>query len=209
MNPKPDANDTPLAMDAPDAAAHASDTQPYADDNPFVPPAFERIDGLQWTAVHTKPRCEKLLARYCLHYAIPCYLPLRRRVQRYQRRRVVTLLPMFTGYVFVQLHPEQHGIVYQSHKAVRILPVDEPREVRLLADLRNVRRLEIIGRDRPVEVMPQIVPGRLVRIRTGPLRGVEGVVQFLHGKARVVVNVEMLGHAAAVDLDVTEVDPDG
>lgn len=62
-------------------------------------------EGVRWTAVMTKPRCEKAVARYCTGFKITNYLPLRRRVERYQRRTVTTWLPMFPGYVFVQHDP--------------------------------------------------------------------------------------------------------
>ena len=47
----------------------------------------------RWAAVHTRPRCEKVVARYCTANGIEHYLPLRRRAERYQRRTVETALP--------------------------------------------------------------------------------------------------------------------
>jgi hypothetical protein len=62
---------------------------------------IELRDDVHWAAVMTKPRYEKVVARYCASYGITCYLPLRRRADRYQRRTVVTWLPIFLSCLFV------------------------------------------------------------------------------------------------------------
>jgi transcription antitermination factor NusG len=46
-----------------------------------------------------------------------------------------------------------------------------------------------------------------VTIRSGPFQGLEGVVQLVRGKAKVVLNVEMIGRALAVEVAVELLDP--
>jgi len=166
------------------------------------------VPGLRWTAVHTLARCEKMVAEYCRSKDIPCYLPLLRRRQRYQRRIVETLLPMFPGYIFVQVRPEERDVVYQSHRAAAVLPVSEVRETRLIEDLRNVRLIECMTREAEVAVHPEIAPGMPVLIAHGPMAGLSGIVEKRRGTVRVTVNVEMLGQSVSVELDVAELKPE-
>ena len=49
--------------------------------------------------------------------------------------------------------------------------------------------------------------GKLVTIRSGPFQGLEGVVQLVRGKTKVVLNVEMIGRALAVEVPVELLDP--
>ncbi len=162
----------------------------------------------RWTAVHTRARCEKVIYNYCRNKGIRCYLPLRLHRQRYQRRIVETRIPMFPGYLFVQIRAEDRNVVYQSHRAAAVLMVSEVQQARLIEDLRNVRLLERTAREKEVTVKPEIVPGLPVRITHGPMAGIEGIVERRKGLARVTINVEMLGQSVSVELDVAELKPE-
>jgi transcription antitermination factor NusG len=164
-----------------------------------------RPDAL-WTAAHTRPRCEKQAAEFCARFGLTHYLPLRRQVKRYQRRNVEHFLPMFRGYLFVQLEDQQRLDLLASHRVVRLLPIDTLKEAVLLRDLEEVRRLELAARERELIVQPELVPGRDVRISRGPLQGLHGVVTRRQNRTRVSVNVELLGQSVSVDLDVGEVE---
>ncbi len=163
-------------------------------------------DGVRWTAVRTKPRCEKAFARYCEGHKVPHYLPLRRRVERYQRRTVTTWLPMFPGYVFVQYNPERSGELVNSHKILNILDIGPTGEAVLVEELRALQKMEALGRTAEIEVMPEIVPGEKVRITGGPLHGVTGIVERRVGSVRVTVNVEILGQAVATEMDIGDME---
>jgi transcriptional antiterminator RfaH len=159
-------------------------------------------EGVRWSAVMTKPRCEKAVARYCTGIKIANYLPWRRRVERYQRRTVTTWLPMFPGYVFVQYDPARPGELVNSHKIIQILNVSPAGEAILVEELRALQRMEEVGRTAEIEVMPEIVPGEAVRITGGPLNGVNGIVERRVGKVRVTVNVDILGQSVSIETDV-------
>jgi transcription antitermination factor NusG len=161
-------------------------------------------DGVRWTAVMTKPRCEKAFARYCKGFKVVSFLPLRRRVERYQRRTVTTWLPMFPGYLFVQYDPARPAEPVSSHKILHILDVDPTSEAVLVEELRGLQRMEQLARTEEIEVMPEIVPGEAVRITGGPMHGVTGIVQRRVGKIRVTVNVDILGQSVAVEMDLGE-----
>jgi len=168
-------------------------------------PGIGKIAGSRWTAVHTRPRCEKTLAAYCCRHGIACYLPLRRRAKRYQRRTVETFLPMFPGYLFACVNAALATVLLQSNRVASILPVDDARETRLIAELGEIQALEAAELEAELMVQPELVAGRPVCITAGPLRGVTGIVQRRRQKLRVTVNVEMLGQSVAVELDLGEI----
>ncbi len=173
----------------------------------YPPPIEIAIrDGMQWTAVMTKPRCEKAVAWYCEGFRVASYLPLRRRVERYQRRTVTTWLPMFPGYVFVQYDPAQPGELVNSHKILQILDVRPTGEAVLVEELRALQKMEALGRTEEIEVMPEIMPGERVQITSGPLNGVTGIVERRVGTVRVTVNVDILGQSVAVEMDVGDME---
>jgi hypothetical protein len=57
-----------------------------------------------------------------------------------------------------------------------------------------------------VEPHPFLQCGEIVRIRSGPLTGIEGILVRKTRGARVVLSVEMLSKSAAVEVDVTAVE---
>lgn len=162
-----------------------------------------------WTAAHAKPRCEKILKDYCRRFDIPVYLPLRKRTKRYQRRNVTTYVPMFPGYLFVQLDSENRTTLLNSHKVVYILPIDELAEEQLVRELNELKELERRSEEREILVQPEIVPGKLIRVSDGPMKGLEGVVTRRRDQLRVTVNVELLGQSASVDIDIGDVEIEG
>ena len=167
---------------------------------------IETSPGLLWTAVYTRPRTEKVVADYCARHDIQSYLPLRRRAERYQRRTVETFLPMFPGYVFVQLGDASKVVLLQSHKIVHVLQVTVAKEPTLITELRDLQLLEQAGLQGELMVHPELAPGTPVLICAGPLKGLTGVVERRQQKLRVTVNVELLGQSVSVDLDVGEVE---
>lgn len=169
---------------------------------------IEACPGGRWTALRTRPRCEKLVATFCERQDILHYLPLRRRAARYQRRLVQTLLPLFPGYLFVRLPAGGRSVLSDSAKTVAILRVDEAQERQLIEELCSLQQLEQAAALTELRVHPKLEPGRTVRIAAGPLRGLTGIVHRGSGTTRVVVNVDLLGQAVSADLDLEWVEPD-
>ena len=160
----------------------------------------------RWTAVRTRARCEKQVAGFCEGRGFAHYLPLRRRAKRYQRRTVETWLPMFPGYLFAQLSPEDATVLVQCGKVVTILRVAPPQEIGLVQQLRDIQCIEAQSRTHEVEVHPELVAGRAVLITAGPMAGTTGIVERRTHQTVVTINVEILGQAVAVILDAGDVD---
>jgi transcription antitermination factor NusG len=57
-----------------------------------------------------------------------------------------------------------------------------------------------------VETYPYLRAGDRVRVKTGPLMGLEGILTRKKGLARLVISMEMLGRSAAVEIDDSNVE---
>ena len=174
--------------------------------DPRPPPLLERGEGERWMPAYCKPRTEKVVADYCARHGIPCYLPLLRQQRRYQRRTVEVFLPMFRGYVFARLGQENRPLFLECHRIVHLVEVDDAQAGALVAELRDLRRLELAQETVELEVMPEIRPGTVVTIADGPLRGTAGIVETRKGKTRVIVNIELLGRSVVAEMDLGELE---
>lgn len=156
-----------------------------------------------WYVLHVKPRTEKKTADYLRRYGYFCHLPVFTKVTRVQRRKVRRELPLFPGYVFTRLFPDERLRMLKTNLIVRTIPVLRPR--RMIHQLRQIARA---GRFAPeLRPAPSCAAGDLVRIVSGPLYGTEGVVIRRGREATLCLNVEILGAAvevsvAAADLEV-------
>ena len=144
-----------------------------------------------------KPRTEKKVAEYCKLYAIDFYLPMRENTRVVQRRKISVIVPLFSGYVFVRLLPAQKLQLQQTNLLVRILEPSNPRK--MLRDLVMVRRALRV--DPSLAPAKSLTKGRLVRIISGPFAGIEGRVARLTAKMKIVLNIDMIGQATAVEIE--------
>ena len=165
-----------------------------------------KVPGLVWHVARTKPRCEKKLAEYCQRCGVACYLPLRRSVRRYDARVFTFMVPIFSGYVFVQIEPTRRPVVVESRHIATLIVPEGAMEDALVGELNDVLILERAQLAVELIVRPEIEVGRLVTIRTGALAGLRGIVSRRKSKARLAVNVEMVGQSVSIELDVGEVE---
>ena len=160
-------------------------------------------DESLWHVLYVKPRCEKKMLGHCESHGVECDLPLRQETKIYQRRKVTVSKPVFPGYVFLRFSAEQKLTVLKSNLVVRILPVDN--QGRFVSELQQIRQALAI--DPTLDACAAFQAGRRVVIRNGPFQGLEGVVQAVKGRTKVVLNVDMIGRAIAVEVGMEFLDP--
>ncbi|MBU6401286.1 MAG: UpxY family transcription antiterminator [Verrucomicrobia bacterium] len=155
-----------------------------------------------WFVAHTRPRCEKKLAQYCERESVAVTLPCYRSVRKYRGKKVTFYKPLFPNYVFLQLFTGQRQKVYQSDYVANLLEVtDQDLFAQQLADI-----LHALDTDLEVRLAPQIQEGVRVKIKSGPLRGVEGLVQQRSGTTQVILRLDFISQAAAVKIDADELE---
>lgn len=166
----------------------------FPDDLLDSPPAG--LDSCWWV-IYTKPRQEKALARDLFAQRVPYFLPLLKNTVLRRGRPQVSFLPMFRGYVFIFAAEEQRVRALKTNRICRVLEVKDQEQ--LLADLRRVQ--QTIASGLPLTVESRLANGDRVRVRYGPLAGMEGVVIVRRGKTRLLVAVHFLQQGASVEID--------
>lgn len=155
------------------------------------------MSELLWFVAHTKPRREKKLVEYCQRQGFAATLPCYDSAHKYRGKTVVFRKPLFPGYVFLQLLPEQKGSVRQNDHVANLLDVFDQETFR--AQLENI----LVALDTKLEVRlaPAIGEGMRVRIKAGPLQGLEGWVEKRYGMTTVLLRLDFINQAAAVKID--------
>jgi transcription termination factor NusG len=157
----------------------------------------------RWWALHTKPRQEKALARQLLAQETPFYLPLIPRVSCIGGRRVRSLLPLFGGYLFLFGTDDERMQSLATKRIAQILPVPQAEVMR--RDLQSIRGLIEAGV--PLTPEGRLQPGRRVRVKSGSLMGLEGVVVERRGEDRLLVAVHFLEQGVSIQISDFQVEP--
>lgn len=161
------------------------------------------MDGAVWYVIHVRPRCEKKLDDYCRVHGVRHYLPLRVEHKVYQRRKVDVWKPLFPGYVFACVLADQRVLMLKSRQVVRMLAVND--QDRFLEEIGQIR--QALTADPGLGACAAVTRGARVSILQGPFRGLEGIVGMLKGQTRVVLNVDIIGQAVAVEVSLDMLEP--
>jgi transcription antitermination factor NusG len=151
----------------------------------------------------TKPRQEKSVARDLLARGVPFYLPLVGKDNRIRGRRVRSQIPLFAGYVFLFGDEDDRVSALQTNRISQMLPVAD--QHRLRSDLQQIERL--IEANAPLTVERRLQPGKRVRIKSGPMLGLEGTVTVRRSRFRLLVEVHFLQSGVSIEIDDFMLEP--
>lgn len=149
-----------------------------------------------WYVLHVKPRTEKKVFSYLAMYGCFRHLPVYVKITKVQRRKKRTELPLFPGYVFARLNPDERLKMLQTNLLVRPISVPHPRTM-----IHQLRQIAHMARgDARLRPTPPIKVGDLIRVKYGPFRGVEGYVKRNGAAATIVLNLDILGQAVEMSI---------
>ncbi len=169
----------------------------------IVPLAEE--SAMQWYAAYTCVRHEKRVAEQMEQRQLRSFLPLYRAMHRWKDRRKEVELALFPGYVFVQMDLRQRLRVLEIPSVVHLVSFQGQPAALPYYEMEQLRR-GVNGRVR-MEPHPYLQAGHRVRMRSGPVAGLEGILVRRKEGARLVVCVEILMRAVGVEVDEADVEP--
>jgi len=173
------------------------------------PPAFNAVGDYtteQWFAVHTHARHEKVVAKETSDLGITTFLPVVRQVRQWSDRRKVVESPLFSCYVFVKILPNHrqrlqvlrvNGVLsfVGIHGGIPI-PDEQINAVRILLE-----------QELPLCSHPFLKIGQRVRVRSGALRGMEGILTGRNGERALVVSMDAIQRSLSVRIEGYDVEP--
>jgi transcription antitermination factor NusG len=157
-----------------------------------------------WYALFTRHQHEKSVAFALSNKSYEVYLPLYRSVRRWQDRAKALWLPLFPCYVFIREGMDRQLQILTTPGLIHIVKWGGCPAIVPKSQLNAIR--QIVECCPNVETHPYLQAGDRVRVKSGPLTGLEGTLTRKKGVARLVVSMEMLGRSAAVEIDVLNVE---
>lgn len=175
--------------------------------NPLLNPRLSAEESalFPWYVTYTCPRHEKHVARQFEERGISFFLPLYKSMRRWKDRKKQIELPLFPGYVFVQMKSDNRVDLLRVPGVVHLVSFQGRPAAVAGAELEVLRR-GVIGCS-VLRPHPYLKAGRKIRIRGGAMAGVEGILVRRKESARVVLSISLIQRSVAMEIDETDVEP--
>lgn len=160
-----------------------------------------------WYALQTRARHEKMVTHRLSEQGVETFLPLVTEVRRWSDRKKSVQLPLFGCYVFARFAP---------HRAERLQVLRVDGVLSLVGargegapipdgEIDAVRTL--VNGEMPWSAHPFLEIGQRVRVRSGALDGLEGILVARNGDRTLVISVNAIQRSLAVRVEGYEVEP--
>ncbi len=165
----------------------------------------ESVEQPYWFAIQTRSRHEKVVRDQLAAKRITHLLPLWRKRSIWKDRVKHVEIPLFSGYLFGYFALQDKVAVLETVGVARLVgisgsPVPIPDEQIVAVRTLMEHRL-------PCSPHPYLVEGMRVRIKCGLLAGTEGILIAKKQRHRLVISVDIINQAVAVEVDSAAIEP--
>ena len=161
---------------------------------------------MKWYAVHTRSRHEKQVDLFLSETGIETFLPLVHTLSRRRDRKKYVDIPLFPGYLFVCTEKERLSDVKYTRGVTRIIgtDIDAPTPIpdKQILDIKSIMETEV-----KMDPFPYLKKGRMVRVKAGPLKGMEGILVERKGHYKLVISIDLLQKGVAAEVYISDIEP--
>ncbi len=156
----------------------------------------------RWLAVRVRPNAERAVALGLRSRGYEDFLPTFRRIRRWHNRLEEVTLPLFAGYVFCRFDSRVSnpivatpGVLHIVGNGKAAVPIEDEEILSLQAVTAHT--------DLHVSPWPRLEKGLRVRIHSGPLQGLTGVLLNVKNASSLVVSLSLLQRSVAVEIQLS------
>jgi transcription antitermination factor NusG len=162
------------------------------------------VPGKEWHVLQVRTRFERTVAYHLQAKDYQEYLPVYRSRRRWADRTKEIELPLFPGYVFCKMNPADRLPILVIPGVIGVVSIGRMpvsvQEQEILA-VQDVVKSGLAYQPCP------FTAGQPVRIESGPLRGLEGVVVEMKKSYRLIVSIQLLQRSVSVEIDQDHLKP--
>jgi len=152
-----------------------------------------------WFAILVRTGREKTATLLLENAGYECLLPVSKYTRRWSDRIKEVEVPLFPGYLFCRMGPQNRLPVLMTPGVIQIVGVGKspiPVEEEEIAAIQRV-----VKNGLSTMPWPYLQVGRVARIEEGPLRGMTGIIVRIKSGMKLVLSVSLLQRSVAVELD--------
>jgi transcription antitermination factor NusG len=173
-----------------------------------IPEILETVPSPEppWYVVQTRYRFEGKVAAQLQSKGVETFLPLLNETHRWSDRQKIISLPLFSGYVFVRLHPStaSRAGVLRTEGVMGFVKVHGDASPIPSCQIDDLRRL--LAHQLPCALHAFLRVGQRVRIRGGCLDRLEGILAQSTQKT-LVISIDCIERSVAFRIEGYELEP--
>ncbi len=185
-----------------DSQGEAMSINTYVDSCILTAPPAGIETRLEWYAVRTRSRHEKMVHDRLAGVGIEPFLPLTRQLSQWSDRKVMTEWPLFAGYCFARFSLTNRRSILQIPGVAGIVGAVGPEAIPD-AELDAIKIIAL--KDRHIERHDYFSEGTWVEVARGPLVGLRGQFVRRAGQSYIVIRIHLIQQAAAVHIHTDDV----
>ena len=173
-------------------------------------PVRKDPNEMHWHALYVRSRAEKKVYDQLVDHGYEAYLPLITRVKQWSDRKKKVEEPLFKSYVFVYSNEKEYIPILNIYGVVRFVSFERKAVVvpenQILAIKKFVSDYEK-GDEYKLMNNEDLKEGQMVRIISGPCKGLTGRLETICNKRHLIVFIDVVGQYIPVHLPRAKVEP--
>lgn len=167
----------------------------------------KQTDSLLWFATHVRSRHELKVLDSLTKSNIDAFLPTVEKLRKWKDRKKMVTFPLFPGYLFVRINNNHQDrlTVLKTKGIVRLLGMENGKPEPVPEEQINSLK-KLVENKLDLDLYPYLTEGQRVRIKSGPLDGIEGILVEKIGQHMLVLSVDILQRGAALTISITDVE---
>jgi len=159
----------------------------------------DSVNEYPWFALQVRTRHESGVSNYLLGQGYESFLPLYKCRKRWSDRVKEVETPLFPGYLFCRFDPQDRLPIMKTPGVMQIVGVNR---VPVPVDEVEINAIQtLVASGVPNQPWPFLQVGEKVRIESGSLRGLEGILMDFKGTQRLVLSITLLQRSVSVEID--------
>jgi transcription antitermination factor NusG len=168
-------------------------------------PAQGNWGRADWYAIYTRHQHEKTVAESLSNHGMEVFLPTYTAVRQWKDRKKHLTLPLFPCYVFLHGELDRRVKVLSTPGVYSFVGIAGQPAAIQETEIDAIRRTVTSGL--PSGPFPYLQCGDRVRVKAGPLMGIEGILIRKKSSFRLILSAELLQKSIAVEVDAFSVEP--
>ena len=152
----------------------------------------------KWIAIYTKSRHEQIVVNELSKKDIESFCPMFKEKRQWSDRKKWVHFPLFRSYVFARIHLKENIFVLQTIGVNKIVKFQNKISIipdQVINDIKN-----IVDGGYKIQQVDYFIKGDEVSVVSGPLKGVNGIIQDLKGDSRLIMKVEAIRQAFSIEI---------
>ena len=156
--------------------------------------------SLPWYVLQCRIRKEAMISAQLEGQGFECFLPKYKSIREWSDRKKVVEQPLFPGYVFCRFDYTQRRPVVLTPGVLQVVGCGK---TPIPVEQREIEAIQLaVASELPSQPWPYMEVGERVKIHTGKLAGIEGILINFKGNHRVVLSVTLLQRSVALEVDL-------